>query len=371
MSDKKRRPGRSVIERLKRFPQLFSFLQIMRILERDRARENARNHSTRAQSQNKEIVSSTDFRPPRSEPVRIKGHHNLSFPGQEVSGLAHTNDDKWELEAGFIGLAGAMGPLPFHYTELLLERQKEKDQALAAFLDLFVHRSTTLFWRAATKYRLPLEYERARASGNKNAMDKHTEMLLSLIGLSPRIFKNTTAIEHETLIYYGGLFSQGVTTSANLQQILAAYFDVPVKINELSGDWCEVLPTMLCQLPSPENPKGQNNCLGRTSMSGQKSWLAQNKVEVVVGPLDQTQHHQFAPGSPKLAAMQELSSLYLGMENSCDFSIQVKQSEMPNQLKLSAGNSASLGWNTRLPQSNGAQLNSDAVVSIPVSGSRP
>src|SRR5690625_5862929 len=89
----------------------------------------------------------------------------------------------------------------------------EKDLFLSAFLDLFVLRSSTLFWRASTKYRLPLEYERSRASGHSQAMDKHTEVLLSLIGLSPGIFKAGKGIERETLIYYGGLLSQGVITS--------------------------------------------------------------------------------------------------------------------------------------------------------------
>lgn len=369
MSDTNRRPTRSVIERIKRFPQAFSFLQIMRILERSHAHDNSSSKAKKAPTENRKTVSRTDFRPPQAEPVRIKGHHNLSFPGQEVSRLKPTDDGRWELNAGFIGLAGAMGPLPFHYTELLLERQKEKDQALAEFLDLFVHRSGTLFWRASTKYRLPLEYERSRASGHSQAMDKHTEVLLSLIGLSPGIFKAGKGIERETLIYYGGLLSQGVITSANLQQILSSYFNVPIKIREFSGSWCEVLPSMLCQLPSADKPKGQNNRLG-TAMLGKKSWLAQNKVEIVVGPLSRSQHHQFAPGSPKLAAMRELSSLYLGVENSCDFTIQTKQSEMPNELRLTSKQSTILGWNTRLPQNDSAHRNLESVISIPVSGSR-
>src|SRR5690625_7508412 len=120
----------------------------------------------------------------------------------------------------------AMVPFHFNYTKIHLERHKEKDQALAEFLDLFVHRSGTLFWRSSTKYRLPLEYERARASGHSQTMNKHTEVVLRPIGRYRGIVKDDKGIERETLTHAAGLLSQGVIKSTNCNEILYSYFNV-------------------------------------------------------------------------------------------------------------------------------------------------
>lgn len=358
----------SVIDDLQKAPEEFSFLQTLRLLERQHQEARPRLGGAPFKSR---IASGVDFRPPAQEPVRFRGQHNLTFPRAEVEQLRKVGD-KWQLQANFIGLDGALGPLPFHYTELLQERQKAKDPALTRFLDMFNHRTTTLFWRAASKYKLPLEYERARKhSGDRRTLDRHTDVLLSLIGLSPRLLKDNSSLPAEALIYYGGLFSQQVKTATNLRQILHGYFDVPITVEEFAGTWCEVLPSMRCRFPSFEEPHGQNNCLGRSSLMGQKSWLAQNKVTIKLGPLTKGQYQRFAPGSRALNSLNELSALYLGSENQFDFTLTVKAGEMAGDLQLTSGAKApQLGWNTKLPDSNRRSSLMNEDLNIPISAAR-
>lgn len=354
----------SVIRDLQRAPEEFSFVQTLRLLEfHQRERQPAPTQNRRTS-----VSSGVDFRPPAREAVRIRGQHHLAFPGAEVEQLTQEKNGQWQLQANFIGLAGALGPLPFHYTELLQERQKAKDPALMQFLDLFNHRTASLFWRAASKYRLPLEYERARReSADHHRIDRHTEVLLSLLGLSPRLLQDRGALPAEALIYYGGLLSQQVRTAANLKQILRGYFQVPISIEQFSGTWCEVLPSMRTRLPCPEQPKGQNNCLGRTTLMGQKSWLAQNKVRIKLGPLNREQHQRFAPGSAQLESLNQLSALYLGVENHFDVELQVKAAEMPKQLRLDSQKPPRLGWDSRLPESIYRPRHPEQTLNIPLS----
>lgn len=357
----------SLLRQLQQTPESFSFLQILRLLE---LHQQSRKPKQASSNQKTRVMPGVDFRPPSQEPVRLRGQHSLEFPASEVEQLTQEGE-RWNLQANFIGLDGALGPLPYHYTELLLERQKAKDPALLQFLDLFNHRTASLFWRAASKYKLPLEFERARGHrADGKTVDRHTEILLSLIGLSPRLLQDDSALPSEALIYYGGLLSQKVKTASNLRQIIGGNFDVPVSIEEFAGTWCEVLPSMRCRLPTLEQPSGQNNCLGRTTLVGQKSWLAQNKVNIKLGPLSREQYQRFTPGSQTLQSLIELSSLYLGAENQFDLKLKVKAEAMPRTLRLGTGQPYRLGWDSRLPESIYRAPDPEATVDIPVSSNR-
>ena len=83
----------------------------------------------------------------------------------------------------FLGLTGPSGVLPRHYTELMLNRIRDKDYSLRDFLDLFNHRLISLFYRAWEKSRLPLGYERSRFDDPDREPDLATWALYCLVGL--------------------------------------------------------------------------------------------------------------------------------------------------------------------------------------------
>src|SRR3954453_23918505 len=75
---------------------------------------------------------------PDLELVRFRSRASLSFPASDLQ-EAQTGSPT-ELTVNFLGLAGALGPLPYPDTELLLEQQWRKDYAFREFLDVFHHR---------------------------------------------------------------------------------------------------------------------------------------------------------------------------------------------------------------------------------------
>jgi len=117
---------------------------------------------------------------PVAEVVRFRSRPTLGFPASEIHELRETDEDftdlrKLEMFVNFMGMVGAIGVLPPHYTELVAERARYRDTAMWAFLDIFSHRAISLFFRAWEKYRFPFDYERSQFG--KKELDAFTEFL--------------------------------------------------------------------------------------------------------------------------------------------------------------------------------------------------
>src|SRR5581483_8630178 len=105
---------------------------------------------------------------------------------------------------------------PPHYTTLLVRRVRAKDFALRDFLDLFHHRTVSLFYRAWEKYRLPFAYERSRADG-PGAEDLCTFVLYCLVGLGTGGLRGRLDVNDEAFLYYGGHFAHFPRCAVSLE----------------------------------------------------------------------------------------------------------------------------------------------------------
>ena len=270
-----------------------------------------------------------------------------------------------------MGLTGAQGVLPYHYTEMILNRHKVKDESLSNFLDLFNHRTISLFYQASNKYKLPIEYERKKLNPPKvKERDDHSQILLSLLGLGTKHLNDRQFIKDESLFYYSGLLSQQVKTISGLKQILANYFNIPIEINEFIGQWQDLIEDVRTRLPGKENPIGQNNCLGRSVMLGKKGWFAQGKINIALGPLTKEQLKVFSPGTKALKALNEIVQIYVGMEHDYEFIIKVKRTDVPNKIQLGSNTKTVVGWNTWLSSRSEKQTVNNETFDIKVSPSR-
>ena len=406
MPPKSWRKSLSVIDRLLENPSDFSFIQALRLLERASVLENYSQDSKvnedhlETKESKTEITDESDpnnlkqkkflyreqrrdasfpvarFAPPNKEVVRIGGVHSLSFPANEIRSIEKINSDKpnetqWKMVVNFIGLVGAMGVLPYHYTEMILKRLKARDKTMSEFLNIFNHRTISLFYQASNKYRLPIEYERSKLHQDKTGSESnHTKALLGLLGLGANNLQNRQTIQDESIIFYGGLYSQQIKTASGLSQIIKNHFDVPVKIESFVGQWQELIDDVRTRLPSKYNKKGQNVCLGKSSMLGRRGWFAQGKVKLKLGPLNREQFDMFSPGTGSLKALNELVRGYVGLEQDYDCVIQVKRDDVPKRISLQKDNAPLLAWNTWLsgrPKTNTAK---DEILEIVMSSKR-
>ncbi len=347
MSSKGWRKNTSITRKLTEAPYDFQFLQAVRLLERSAVFEKESSQSN---------IGSNPvamFTPPNSESVRFKSNQSLSFPSSEIDVIERidkrSGSAQWQMVVNLMGLTGSVGVLPFHYTELILKRQKQKDESMERFFDLFNHRTLSLFFQASVKYNLPLHYERNHLHEVlRSQHDPQTRALLSLIGLGTKGLNNRLYTKDESLIFYSGLLTQKVRTATGLKQILRSHFKIPVDINQFVGQWQELIEDVRTRLPDFNNPTGRNVCLGRSAMLGKKGWFAQGKIHIILGPLNKKQLAAFAPGTNSLKALNELVRMYVGMENEYEFIIRVKRNDIPEKIQLGKEEPAIIGWNTWL-----------------------
>jgi type VI secretion system protein ImpH len=368
MPTKSRRKNISLVQKLIETPFVFSFKQAVRLLERATANISA----------NKTVFSKNPvarFTPPLSESVRFHSTQSLSFPASEISKISikknETEANQWRMHVNFLGLTGSNGILPYHYSEFVLKRLKEKDSTIRDFLDIFNHRTASLFYQASVKYNLPIEYERKKLYQPSNSdTDNHTQLLLSLIGLGTRGLQRRLYTRDESLIYYSGLFSKKVRTSTGLKQIIYNHFSIPVEIKEFIGQWQELIDDVRTRLPGIEVPRGQNNQLGKSVMLGRKGWFSQGKIRIILGPLNRKQLHTFAPGTTALKALDELVKLYINFEHDYDYVMRIRRSDIPERIVLNKKSPPIMGWNTWLTSQSNKNIGLETTVDIPVSAHR-
>ncbi len=369
MSSQSWRKNTSVTRKLAEAPYEYDFRQAVRLLERSSVFEKENTQSKVS------VNPVARFTPPSSESVRFKTNQSLAFPSSEVHQLKRVDQSngsaQWQMVVNLMGLTGSMGILPYHYTELILKRQKQKDETLQHFFDLFNHRTLSLFFQASVKYHLPIQYERNRLHENlKTQQEPQTRALLSLIGMGTQGLNGRMYTRDESLIYYSGLFTQKVRTTTGLKQILRSHFKIPVEIDQFVGQWQDLIDDVRSRLPDFNHPQGRNVCLGRSAMLGKKGWFAQGKIHISLGPLNKQQLAQFAPGTQALKALNELVRLYLGMENDYEFIIRIRKSDIPERVQLGGKQSPVIGWNTWIGIKQLDQDKQNETMDIHVSASR-
>jgi type VI secretion system protein ImpH len=350
MSTASWRKSPSVIEQLTKNPAGYQFLQAVRLLQQA---DHARLQSTGSKTTPQKAQEIAQYAPSSKEFIRFRTNQQLAFAPSEVTAISgHSATDQesalkqWQMTVAFMGLTGTTGVLPYHYTETVLLQLKNKNPSLLEFLELFNHRTVSLFYRASTKYRLPIQYEKGKLGVLKNNKDDFTQSLLSISGLGTSHLTSQLLTNDEALLRYSGLLSQSVRTSSGLRRMLGEHFGYPVSIDEFQGQWQELLPDLRSRLTSKQYPKGCNACLGKDAKLGSKGWFMQGKVIINIGPLDTTQFNTLAPGSKKLAALKQLVRFYIGIEQDFEINITLRRSDLTRKLVCDKQNRPVLGWNS-------------------------
>jgi type VI secretion system protein ImpH len=371
MGPQSRREDAPLNERLWNHSGDFDFFQAVRLMVRMAERgvlpgENGAPTKDTARRMRRKPVGQ-DFAP-GEEVVRFRSVASHTFAATEIAKLAKRREPEaaaetpvdiratrsrptqppLEMFVTFVGLFGPSGVLPQHYTSHIIERIKDKDYALADFLDLFNHRVTSLFYRAWEKYRFPVGFERFRLAPQHDERDDlFTASLYSLIGFGTEGLRERQQFDDETLLYYGGHFAHQPRNAVSLETIVSDYFGLHVEVGQFQGQWLMLAMHDQSALPTAMQPKGLNCELGVSVIAGERVWDVQSKFRHRIGPVGYREFCRLMPSGDMLRPLCQLTQTYVGPQFDFDVQPILKAEEVP-WCRLGGDDEAParLGWNT-------------------------
>ena len=322
---------------LDREPYVFEFFQAVRLLMR--------------MAPGREVVGR--FANPSEEAVRFGAHHDVSFPASEIQALERPPAGPARMRVNFMGMTGPSGVLPLMYSELVIERLRARDRTLHDFFDIFNHRMISLFYQAWEKYRFPIPYERGE-------LDPFSHHLLALLGLATPGLQDRQEVADDALLFYCGLLSLQARSAEGLRQVLADYFDVPVRVEQFVGAWYPVEEEAQCAIGEET---GYAEQLGLGAVVGDEIWDQSSRVRVQLGPLTLEQYLEFLPGGEGWRHVRALAKFYSGEEQDVEVQLILKRDQVPF-CELKAGPGWQLGWTTWVKSGDFHRDPGDAVLEL-------
>jgi type VI secretion system protein ImpH len=299
---------------LRQNPCNFEFFQAVRLIERlfpDRAPVGR-------------------FVSPDKEVMRFNAHSAFPFPASQIQEIL------WDgptpvLVVNFMGLTGPMGVLPLYYTELLIDRVRNRDRVMVEFFNIFNHRMISLFYQAWEKYRFTIAYERGER-------DKFSHHLMDLIGIGSMNLENRLRVKDDSLLYYGGLLALRPRSAAALQRIIEDYFAVTVEVEQFTGAWFRLAPKDCCIFDRASTESEQ---LGGGAIVGDEIWHQQSGVRLHIGPMPLDQYLDFLPSGTAYEPLQSLAKFAGRGELDFEVRLILKKDEVPS---CELGGVPRLGW---------------------------
>jgi type VI secretion system protein ImpH len=311
---------RALARALQKEPTGFGFFQAVRLLERlHPERQPVGGHGS-----------------PAEEVVRFTTNPSFSFPPSEIAALEMSADRPARMSVNFLGLTGPQGVLPYHYTLLAAERKRSRDEAYAAFLDIFHHRILSLFYRAWEKHHFTVGYEKGE--------DRLRDHLLDLVGVGLQSAREHVPLSEDALIYYASLLILQSRGAVALEQLIEDFFGVPAEIEQFVGGWYPLPEYDQCALGEEIEISTQ---LGAGAVIGDEVWDAQTRVRIRLGPLSRSRFDAFLPSGREFERLRALTRFYSHDQYEFELQLVLARDDVPGfTLGGDEAHPQPLGWST-------------------------
>lgn len=269
-----------VVADLLRHPQRYEFFQAVRLLVRWLGRQGIAPEYA------------------LSGLIRFRNSLGLAFPACEIEAIEPTTEGvpAVRVTPSLMGLLGVMGTLPLHYTERFAAWElAARDEGPRAFLDLLSNRQVALFYRAWCKYRV--------RHGFEPGVDHFMPLLLALAGV-PRRDEDLPGAhvdaESASLAWFAAPLRSRVVSADLVAGVLAAYFRLPVTVEQFTGRWDILALDQRTRL-------ARSNCvLGVGATAGARLMRPELGIRIRLGPVDAGAFERFLRGAPGALALARL-----------------------------------------------------------------
>lgn len=302
----KRRPQSALMRQLIERPQQFQFFQAVRLIDLWLRR------SVAASGQTLDRV------------LRFKNSVSLSFPPSQIEALSVDADagvdtgtdpalqaalDQGQLRhihitPAFMGFLGISGVLPYYYTDAIAAQiHYDKNEGGRAFLDMFSHRSMTLFYRAWEKCRIEYRLD-------ANGKDGFLPLPLALAGIRPGPLHAIAArdpgdiLAEEVVAHYAALIRHRPVSADMMVGVLNEYFGLPFRLEQFVGAGETLRPDERSRVGVV------NRHLGVNAILGQRYRRRDLCVRLWIGPLGRAEFDHFLPGAGGGKALKALLALF-------------------------------------------------------------
>ncbi len=226
--------------------------------------------------------------PARDERIRLRADSSLVFAPSDVSALAVRRypdaQDRVEITAAFLGLYGAVSPLPPYFVEkIALSDYQGGPQPVRELLDVIHHRIFSLAYRAWGKYRHSVGYRTGGA-------DKFTQRMFCAVGVDG-FRKSATPLSPFYFLRFAPLLTTKSRSARGLEVVLKELFgDIPVALDQFVGSWTLVEKPLRNRLGQANHQLGESLVIGRYVYDGS------GRYTVKLGPLGYDDYLSFLPG---------------------------------------------------------------------------
>ncbi|MEJ2042084.1 MAG: type VI secretion system baseplate subunit TssG [Reinekea sp.] len=260
--------------------------------------------------------------------VRLRPDDSLAFPASDVRAFREISGSRYEVVARFMGLYGVDSPLPQYFLDEVTEGG-ESGTRLKAFLDIFNHRLYSLLHQVWKKQNLFTQ------------LDDRGLYYRLVSGMTGQYWRR----EHDAMAF-GGSFLGRSRDVESLEEILRE----TISLEELSIDdevisWVAVEDGL--QLTG-QQALGMDTCLGNAiPMMGKK-------VNINVGPVDQSISDEIRPAGDMGKKMATLLRAYL--PEGVDFDVSIQLTPKMKQDWILGSDHSLLAIHTQFGESSGRGL---------------
>jgi len=347
-----RLPATALIARLVAQPQGFDLFQAIHLLERAQPWARALGYG-----------DGTD------EAVRLKGFVSLAFEASDIrTVLRHALPDAVEtaaidpvddatdsaakqaarapretytLTTPVLTLAGANGPLPLPFTEMVLARRTTREPAMADLLDIFNHRFLSFLYRSRQKH--------APGLSGRSPDDAALAACLDALGNLGLHGGERGPQGTRLWLRHAGLFGGAPHSLTGLLALLSDRLGVRVRGAQFVGGWREIdaRDTLRLARAGVGAPR-----LGGLAVLGRRSWDQAAGIRIEFLDLDPARFTALLPGGDAHELAAWLIRCYLQQDLDVQFLLQPGSPRAA--CTVGSASAARLGWTSWLAGRRGA-----------------